>query len=54
MIYEQLIKKETSLALVGLGYVGMPIAIAFAKKVDVIGFDLNQDKIRLYQNGDAC
>lgn len=38
-------------SLVGLGYVGMPIAVAFAKKVDVIGFDLNSEKINLYKQG---
>ena len=52
MIYEQLLKKEESLSLVGLGYVGMPIAVAFAKEgINVIGFDLNEDKIELYKNG---
>jgi len=50
-LYEQLINKEEKLSLVGLGYVGMPIAVAFAKKIDVIGFDLNEHKIELYQNG---
>ena len=50
-LYEKLIRKEEKLSLVGLGYVGMPIAVAFSKKIDVIGFDLNQKKIELYQNG---
>ena len=51
-LYEKLIAKEESLALVGLGYVGMPIAHAFAQKgVDVIGFDLNAAKIELYKSG---
>ncbi|MBE7014870.1 MAG: nucleotide sugar dehydrogenase [Ruminococcaceae bacterium] len=51
-LYEKLIKKEEKLSLVGLGYVGMPIAIAFAKKgIDVIGFDLNTQKIELYKSG---
>ena len=51
-IYESLVKKEGSLALVGLGYVGMPIAVAFAKKgLKVIGFDLNEAKIELYRSG---
>lgn len=50
-IYQQLLKQESKLALVGLGYVGMPIAIAFAKKVKVIGFDTNVEKIKLYRNG---
>lgn len=51
-IYEALIKKEEKLALVGLGYVGMPIAVAFAKKgLNVIGFDLNEKKIEQYKSG---
>ncbi len=50
-LYEKLINKEEKLSLVGLGYVGMPIAVAFAKKIDVIGFDLNSHKIELYKNG---
>lgn len=51
-LYEKLINKEESLSLIGLGYVGMPIAHAFAKKgVDVIGFDLNKSKIALYKSG---
>lgn len=52
MLYEKIISKEEKLSLVGLGYVGMPIAVAFAKKgVDVIGFDLNKAKIELYKQG---
>lgn len=50
-IYEKLIQGTSKLALVGLGYVGMPIAVAFAKKVPVIGFDLNKEKIARYQAG---
>ena len=50
-LYEKLVNHEEKLSLVGLGYVGMPIAVAFAKKIDVIGFDLNAEKIRMYQNG---
>jgi UDP-N-acetyl-D-glucosamine/UDP-N-acetyl-D-galactosamine dehydrogenase len=50
-LYEKIINKEEKISIVGLGYVGMPIAIAFAKKVDVIGFDLNTNKIELYKNG---
>ena len=50
-LYEKLLAKEEKLSLVGLGYVGMPIAVAFAKKVDVVGFDLNKKKIELYKNG---
>ena len=50
-LYEDLISKKTKLSLVGLGYVGMPIAVAFAKKIDVIGYDLNAKKIELYKRG---
>ena len=51
-IYESLVSKEENLALVGLGYVGMPIAVAFANKdINVIGFDLNKAKIELYKQG---
>lgn len=50
-LYEQLVAKEAKLSLVGLGYVGMPIAVAFAKKINVIGFDLNEKKIDLYKSG---
>ena len=50
--YNRLVEKSESLALVGLGYVGMPIAIAFAKKgINVIGFDLNEEKIEQYKAG---
>ena len=50
-LYEKIVAKEESVSLVGLGYVGMPIAVAFAKKVNVIGFDLNAAKIDLYKAG---
>lgn len=50
-VYERLINKETRLSLVGLGYVGMPIAVAFARKIEVIGFDVNEAKIALYKSG---
>lgn len=51
-IYEELVEKKTNLALVGLGYVGMPIAVAFAKKgINVIGFDVNKEKINVYKSG---
>ena len=48
-LYEQIVARKEKIALVGLGYVGMPIAVAFARKADVIGFDLNQEKIKLYK-----
>lgn len=51
-LYEKLLKNEEKLSLVGLGYVGMPIAVAFAAKgLNVIGFDLNSAKIDLYKSG---
>ena len=50
-LYEGLVNKEEKLSLIGLGYVGMPIAVAFAKKLNVIGFDLNSQKIELYKKG---
>ncbi len=50
-LYEKIVKGEEKISLVGLGYVGMPIAVAFARKVKVVGFDLNEKKIELYRNG---
>lgn len=50
-LYEKIIAHEEKIALIGLGYVGMPIAVAFAKKADVIGYDLNKEKIETYKNG---
>lgn len=50
-LYEKLVAREEKLSLIGLGYVGMPIAVAFAKKIDVVGFDLNKAKIDLYKSG---
>ncbi len=50
-IYKQIKRKEAKLTVIGLGYVGMPLAISFAKKVDVIGFDINQKKVELYNQG---
>ncbi len=50
-LVNELKSKEKKLALIGLGYVGMPIAIAFAKKLSVIGFDLNREKIEKYREG---
>jgi len=49
-IYQQLIDRETSLAIIGLGYVGLPIALEFAKKINVIGFDISQERIDLMKN----
>lgn len=50
-IYQGLISGKEKLALVGLGYVGMPIAVEFAKHVKVIGFDINEKKVNEYKNG---
>lgn len=50
-LYEKIVNKDEKISLVGLGYVGMPIAVAFAKKADVIGFDVNKQKIELYKKG---
>ncbi|CAM4523658.1 UDP-N-acetyl-D-galactosamine dehydrogenase [Paenibacillus endophyticus] len=46
-----IINRDAKVAVIGLGYVGMPLAVAFAKKLDVIGFDLNEKKIELYKSG---
>ena len=46
-IYQKLLNKEASLSLVGLGYVGLPIALAFAKKIRVIGFDINEKRVEM-------
>lgn len=50
-LYDRIADGKEKLSLVGLGYVGMPIAVAFAKKVKVIGYDLNEKKIGLYRSG---
>lgn len=51
-LYSRLIEKKEKLSLIGLGYVGLPVAVAFAAKgLDVIGFDLNREKIALYKSG---
>lgn len=50
-LYEKILNREEKIALIGLGYVGMPIAVAFAKKTEVIGFDLNKEKIAKYKSG---
>lgn len=50
-LYEKLLNGEEQLSLVGLGYVGMPIAVAYAKKIKVVGFDSNEVKIDLYRRG---
>ncbi len=50
-LYERIKSKEEEIAVIGLGYVGMPLAVAFAKKANVIGFDVNKGKIEKYLKG---
>ena len=50
-MYQDLIDKKKKLAVIGLGYVGLPIALEFAKKLSVIGFDINDDRIKLMRQG---
>ena len=50
-LFENIVSGKEKLSLVGLGYVGMPIAVAFARKIKVVGFDLNEKKIELYKSG---
>jgi UDP-N-acetyl-D-galactosamine dehydrogenase len=50
-IFERIRTKKDFLAVVGLGYVGLPVAVAFAEKVKTLGFDVNQEKINIYKSG---
>lgn len=50
-MYQELLDKRKKLAVIGLGYVGLPIALEFAKRISVIGFDINTERIQLMQNG---
>ena len=50
-LYDELMDRKEKLAVVGLGYVGLPLAVAFARKLDVIGFDTSSAKIELYNQG---
>ena len=49
-MYQELLEKKQKLAVIGLGYVGLPIALEFAKKIKVIGFDINADRVKMMQN----
>ncbi len=49
-LYEKLLKKDAKVSLIGLGYVGLPIALEFAKKVPVIGFDIKPDRVEMMKN----
>ncbi len=51
-IYEKLIRKEAKLAVIGLGYVGLPIALEFARHLSVIGFDINEERVAMMRNGE--
>src|SRR5512133_2897889 len=50
-MYEKLLKKETKLSVIGLGYVGLPIALEFAKKIQVVGFDIKPERVELMKKG---
>lgn len=50
-MYQELIDKKRKLAVIGLGYVGLPIALEFAKKISVIGFDINAQRVEMMKNG---
>jgi UDP-N-acetyl-D-galactosamine dehydrogenase len=50
-MYEKLIKKETKLSVIGLGYVGLPIALEFARKLKVVGFDIKSERVDLMKKG---
>lgn len=51
MLFSKIINRETKMSVIGLGYVGMPIAVAFSRKASVIGFDIDDHKINLYKSG---
>jgi len=51
MLYQLLIQKKKKIAIIGLGYVGLPIALSFARHLSVIGFDINDTRVKLMQNG---
>src|ERR1043165_7837081 len=51
VMYRELIEKKEKLAVIGLGYVGLPIALEFAKKISVIGFDTNEKRIEMMRKG---
>ena len=50
-MYQKLTSGKATISVVGLGYVGLPIALAFAKKVSVIGFDINEERINMMKEG---
>ena len=50
-VYDKILAGEGKVGVIGLGYVGLPIALEFAKDVDVVGFDINEERVQLMQNG---
>ena len=50
LIYDRLVNHDAKLAVIGLGYVGLPIALEFARKIKVVGFDINQTRVDLMKN----
>jgi UDP-N-acetyl-D-galactosamine dehydrogenase len=50
-LYDHIVARKEKISLIGLGYVGMPIAVSFSRKADVIGFDVNEEKVELYKQG---
>ena len=50
-VYQDLVERKTKLSLIGLGYVGMPIAVEFAKHIEVVGFDVNEEKTACTERG---
>ena len=51
-MYKELEKKEKAISVIGLGYVGLPLALAFARKFKVIGFDINEQRVAMMRNGE--
>ena len=50
-LYTRIVNKKEKISVIGLGYVGLPIAVAFANKANVIGFDIDEEKIKQYKKG---
>ena len=50
-LFEKLQEKKEKISVIGLGYVGLPLAIEFAKKYDVVGYDINEEKLDMYRKG---
>ena len=50
-LFNKIVNRQEKMSVIGLGYVGLPLAIEFAKKYDVVGFDINKKKLDKYLNG---